>query len=61
MESAAAVLASSNKGGEQEPSVVWTDITALCKAAAGELTFQTPMINVADFSLYDSMSAVEVR
>lgn len=38
----------------------WKDITELCKAAAAELTDDNPMTAVAEFSLLDSMSAVEV-
>ena len=42
-------------------SSMWSDITALCRAAAGELSNQHPMINIEDFSLHDAMSAVEVK
>lgn len=38
----------------------WKDITALCRVAAAELTDGNPMTAVAEFSLLDSMSAVEV-
>lgn len=41
-------------------SASWEDITSLCKDAAAELTNETPMIFTPSFSLFESMSAVEV-
>jgi len=38
----------------------WRDVTSLCQQAASECTHQDPMITVADFSLFDAMSAVEL-
>ena len=40
--------------------VAWQDITDLCKKAAAEMTNTAPMIQTDEFSLSDSMSAVEV-
>ena len=38
----------------------WKDITALCKEAAAGLDNENPMMHTADFSLYDTMSAIEL-
>ena len=38
----------------------WVDITDLCHKAAAEMTNQAPMISIPDFSLMETMSAVEV-
>ena len=40
---------------------MWSEITELCRAAAGELSDQHPMVNIEGFSLHDAMSAVEVK
>lgn len=38
----------------------WIDILQLCKAVASELDFKNPMLHSPSFSLFDSMSAVEL-
>jgi len=47
----------------KKPAVapVWTDVTDLCRRAAAEMTNLAPMVHTEEFSLLDSMSAVEVR
>jgi len=39
---------------------VWGDVTELCRKAAAEMTNLAPMVHTEEFSLLDSMSAVEV-
>lgn len=41
----------------------WVDITEYCKLAAKELAsnLECPMVNIPEFSLHESMSAVEVN
>lgn len=38
----------------------WVEITDLCKEVAAELSDINPMVNIENFSLFDSMSAVEL-
>ena len=47
----------------KEPAVAqaWTDVTNLCRRAAAEMTNLAPMVHTEEFSLLDSMSAVEVQ
>jgi hypothetical protein len=41
-------------------NIKWMDIGELCNLAAKELSNSTPMITSQSFSLFESMSAVEV-
>ncbi len=41
-------------------TATWKDVTSMLRAAAGELTNQNPMVQTENFSLNDSMAAVEV-
>ena len=38
----------------------WEDITVLCREAAAGLSNVNPMIHTEGFSLYDTMSAIEL-
>ncbi len=38
----------------------WIDVMGICKAAALELTAEQPTLSIADFSLFESMNAVEL-
>jgi len=48
--------------GEEAPKGVpkWEDITELCRAATNHMTVHSPMVATSDFSLLQSMSAVEL-
>ncbi len=43
------------------PTPVWKDVTELFRKAASEMTNQVPMVHTEEFSLLESMSAVEVN
>ena len=42
------------------PGTQWVDVLGVCRAAAAELTAQQPTLSIAEFSLFESMNAVEL-
>lgn len=49
-----------NRQSDTTSSQVWTDVTDLCRKAAAEMTNLAPMVHTEEFTLLESMSAVEV-